>query len=107
MNALDCFYIPELFLFGGHIPLFPLLCPELLPGVFLSAQNVGERNLIVMNDEEYMRLALALANDSATESCYRAADEAMRGVTNVGQCVYFRTPIPGLNGIRIGGHIFY
>ncbi len=41
--------------------MFPLLCPELLPGVFLSAQNVGERNLIVMNDEEYMRLALALA----------------------------------------------
>lgn len=53
------------------------------------------------------RLALALANDSATASCYQAADEAMRGVTNVGQCVYFRTPIPGLEGIRIGGHIFY
>lgn len=53
------------------------------------------------------RLALALANDSATAKCYQAADEAMSGVTNVGQCVYFRTPIPGLNGIRIGGHIFY
>lgn len=53
------------------------------------------------------RLALALANDSATPKCYQAADEAMRGVTNVGQCVYFRTPIPGLEGIRIGGHIFY
>lgn len=53
------------------------------------------------------RLALALANDSATTSCYQAADEAMGGATNVGQCVYFRTPIPGLEGIRIGGHIFY
>ncbi len=53
------------------------------------------------------RLALALANDSATASCYKAADEAMSGVTNVGQCVYFRTPIPGLEVIRIGGHIFY
>mgnify|MGYP001044988153 FL=1 len=53
------------------------------------------------------RLALALANDSATASCYQAADEAMSGVTNVGQCVYFRTPIPGLEGIRIGGDIFY
>ena len=52
-------------------------------------------------------LALALANDRATASCYQAADEAMRGVTNVGQCVYFRTPIPGINGIRIGGHVFY
>jgi len=53
------------------------------------------------------RLALALASDKATASCYKAADEAMSGVTNVGQCVYFRTPIPGLEGIRIGGHIFY
>ncbi|MCM1184596.1 MAG: cell wall hydrolase [Roseburia sp.] len=53
------------------------------------------------------RLALALANDSATSRCYQAADEAMSGVTNVGQCVYFRTPIEGLTGIRIGGHIFY
>jgi spore germination cell wall hydrolase CwlJ-like protein len=52
-------------------------------------------------------LALALAKDSATASCYQAADEAMSGVTNVGQCVYFRTPIAGLEGIQIGGHIFY
>lgn len=53
------------------------------------------------------RLALALANNKATASCYQAADEAMSGVTNVGQCVYFRTPIEGLSGISIGGHIFY
>lgn len=53
------------------------------------------------------RFALAIASDKATSSCYQAADEAMKGVTNVGNCVYFRTPIPGLEGIRIGGHIFY
>ncbi|MBQ7679497.1 MAG: cell wall hydrolase [Butyrivibrio sp.] len=53
------------------------------------------------------RLALALAEGKATESCYRAADEAMSGMTNVGTCVYFRTPIPGLSGQQIGGHIFY
>lgn len=53
------------------------------------------------------RLALALTNKKATPSCYRAADEAMSGITNVGNCVYFRTPIPGLTGIAIGGHIFY
>ena len=52
-------------------------------------------------------LALALAENRATASCYRAADEAMSGYTNVGQCVYFRTPIPGLSGIQIGDHIFY
>ena len=53
------------------------------------------------------RLALALAENRATASCYKAADEAMAGQTNVGNCVYFRTPIPGLTGIQIGGHIFY
>ena len=53
------------------------------------------------------RLALALAENRATEKCYQAADEAMAGITNVGNCVYFRTPIEGLTGISIGGHIFY
>lgn len=53
------------------------------------------------------RLALALEAGRATADCYRAADEAMSGITNVGNCVYFRTPIEGLEGIQIGGHIFY
>lgn len=53
------------------------------------------------------RLAIALAENKATANCYKAADEAMAGVSNVGNCVYFRTPIPGLTGISIGGHIFY
>ena len=53
------------------------------------------------------RLDLALAQNLATTSCYQAADEAMAGNTNVGNCVYFRTPIPGLNGMQIGNHIFY
>lgn len=53
------------------------------------------------------RLELALAQNKATPSCYKAADEAMAGVTNVGSCLYFRTPIPGLTGINIGGHVFY
>ena len=52
-------------------------------------------------------LALALAEDRATASCYAAADAAMEGQTNVGNCLYFRTPIEGLTGIAIGGHIFY
>lgn len=53
------------------------------------------------------RFELALANGKATQSCYQAAQEAMNGVTNVGNCVYFRTPIEGLTGMQIGGHIFY
>jgi spore germination cell wall hydrolase CwlJ-like protein len=53
------------------------------------------------------RYAIALAENRATSSCYQAADAAMSGVTNVGTCVYFRTPIEGLTGIQIGHHIFY
>lgn len=53
------------------------------------------------------RLELALASNRATAACYQAADEAMSGVSNVGNCVYFRTPIEGLTGINIGGHVFY
>lgn len=53
------------------------------------------------------RLDLALTTNKATDDCYRAADAAMAGATNVGSCVFFRTPIEGLTGISIGGHIFY
>ncbi len=53
------------------------------------------------------RLELALATGKANADCYKAADEAMSGITNVGNCLYFRTPIEGLTGISIGGHIFY
>lgn len=54
------------------------------------------------------RLALALAEGRATGSCYQAADEVMKGTTNVGNCVYFRTPVEGITPkYTIGGHIFY
>lgn len=54
------------------------------------------------------RLALALAEGRATSSCYQAADEVMKGSTNVGSCVYFRTPVDGVTPkYRIGGNIFY
>ncbi len=53
------------------------------------------------------RLELALSVNKATPSCYQAAKEAMSGVTNVGDCLFFRTPIPGLTGTNIGGHVFY
>jgi len=54
------------------------------------------------------RLALALTEGRATASCYQAADEVMSGTTNVGNCVYFRTPVEGVAPkYTIGGHIFY
>ena len=54
------------------------------------------------------RLALALAKDSADEDCYKAADAALSGVTNVDDCLYFRTPVNSITPrYVIGGHIFY
>lgn len=53
------------------------------------------------------RFAIALANHKATPACYAAARDAMAGSAPVGNCLFFRTPIPGLTGIQIGGHIFY
>lgn len=54
------------------------------------------------------RLALALTDGRATAGCYKAADEVMSGTTNVGTCVYFRTPVDGISPkYTIGGHIFY
>ena len=52
------------------------------------------------------RLATRLAL-GAPSACYRAADEAMRGATPVGNCLYFRTVIPQINGMIIGDHVFY
>ncbi|MFT3984632.1 MAG: cell wall hydrolase [Lachnospiraceae bacterium] len=52
------------------------------------------------------RLAARLAI-GANASCYAAADEAMSGSTPVGNCLYFRTIIPEINGQIIGGHVFY
>ena len=52
------------------------------------------------------RLATRLAL-GATSACYQAADEAMQGATPVGNCLYFRTVIPQINGTIIGDHVFY
>ncbi len=52
------------------------------------------------------RLATRLSL-GASESCYRAADEAMAGVQPVGNCLFFRTVIPQIKGTIIGGHVFY
>ena len=42
-----------------------------------------------------------------TASCYKAADAAMSGYTNVENCLFFRTPIEGYPArFQIGGHVF-
>lgn len=52
------------------------------------------------------RLAARLAV-GANETCRQAARDAMNGSTPVGNCLYFRTVIPEINGQIIGAHVFY
>lgn len=52
------------------------------------------------------RLAARLAV-GANERCHQAARDAMNGSTPVGNCLYFRTVIPEINGQIIGDHVFY
>lgn len=52
------------------------------------------------------RLATRLAL-GANSACYSAADDAMKGASPVGNCLYFRTVIPEINGQIIGAHVFY
>lgn len=52
------------------------------------------------------RLAARLST-GANAQCYKAADDAMAGSTPVGNCLYFRTVIPEINGQIIGDHVFY
>ena len=52
------------------------------------------------------RLAIRLSL-GANEECLRAADEAMSGVNNIGECLFFRTVVPGIKGTVIGHHVFY
>lgn len=52
------------------------------------------------------RLAARLAT-GANERCHQAARDAMGGSTPVGNCLYFRTVIPEINGQIIGAHVFY
>lgn len=93
--------------YAGQLAVGAVVINRVLSGVFPNTV-VG----VVYQKNQFSpvasgRLALALAEDRATASCYKAADEAMAGQNNVGSCVFFRTPIEGLNGIRIGNHIFY
>lgn len=43
----------------------------------------------------------------APEECYRAADDALQGCSPIGDCLFFRTIIPGIDGQIIQDHIFY
>lgn len=52
------------------------------------------------------RLAIRLS-EGANETCYKAADEVLAGANNIGNCLFFRTVVPGIKGTVIGHHVFY
>lgn len=93
--------------YQGQVAVGAVVINRVLSSVFPSTipEVVYQRKQFAPVSDGH--LALALAQNRATASCYQAADEAMKGATNVGNCVFFRTPIEGLTGIQIGGHIFY
>ena len=52
------------------------------------------------------RLAIVLAQ-GANATCLKAADEVLAGANNIGECLFFRTIVPGIKGTIIGHHVFY
>ena len=52
------------------------------------------------------RFAIVLSQGANAE-CYKAARAAMNGENNIGECLFFRTIVPGIKGTIIGHHVFY
>ena len=52
------------------------------------------------------RLAMRLA-EGANDECLKAAEAVMSGTNNIGNCLFFRTVVPGIQGTVIGHHVFY
>ena len=94
--------------YEGQVAVGAVVMNRLMSGAFPNTVSgvIYQRNQF--SPAMSGRLAVALANDEATASCYQAADAAMSGQTNVGSCLFFRTPIPEVTPkYTIGGHIFY
>ncbi len=52
------------------------------------------------------RLAIRLSQGANAE-CRKAAAEVLAGANNIGECLFFRTIVPGISGTIIGHHVFY
>ena len=53
------------------------------------------------------RFIIVLSQGLATASCRQAAQAAISGQSNGGNCLYFRRNTGGISGIVIGNHVFY
>ncbi len=94
--------------YAGQVAVGAVVINRLMSGAFPNSMSGVIYQSNQFSPAMSGRLAVALASDEATASCYQAADAAMSGQTNVGNCLFFRTPIPQVTPkYRIGGHIFY
>jgi len=53
------------------------------------------------------RFIIALSQGSASASCRQAAQDAVKGKSNIGGCLYFRRNNGSVNGYVLGNHVFY
>ena len=94
--------------YAGQVAVGAVVINRLMSGAFPNTMSGVIYQSNQFSPAMSGRLAVALASNEATASCYQAADAAMSGQTNVGSCLFFRTPIPQVEPkYRIGGHIFY
>ena len=82
------------------------MCAEAYEGEFDAYMAMGDFQKAMKVAEKGVK-KLTSGGADANEQCYQAADDAMKGSTPVGNCLYFRTVIPEINGQIIGGHVFY
>lgn len=93
--------------YEGKVAVGAVVINRVLSSVYPDTVNGVIRQRKQFSPVGSGRFDYYLSIGKTNADCYRAADAAMSGVTNVGNCLHFRTPIPGLTGIQIGGHIFY
>ena len=95
-------------IYAGKLAVGAVIINRLLNGAFANTVSGVLYQKNQFSPVASGRFALSLAQGKATKACYQAADEAMSGVTNVGNCLFFRTPTPLKTAVyTIGGHIFY
>ncbi len=93
--------------YEGKVAVGSVVINRVLSSVYPDTVNGVIRQRSQFSPVGSGRFDYYLSIGKTNQDCYRAADTAMSGVTNVGNCLHFRTPIPGLTGIQIGNHIFY
>ncbi len=73
--------------------------PDTLKGVIYQSGQFGPASS--------GKLASRLSSGNISSSCYKAARQALKGVSNIGTLLHFQGTSSGKSGIIIGNHVFY